>query len=87
MATNFIRASVTSGKPENHCWRYAAISARLAEREGAITPGEAMALLEDVSQPGTQWSAVYGMATSEINVVMHRQYDQVHTFRFDEQIR
>jgi hypothetical protein len=84
MATNFIRASVTSGKPESRCWRYAAISARLAERRGAITPEEAMALLGDVAQPSTQWSIVYGMATGAINVVMHQQYDTVYTFNFEE---
>jgi hypothetical protein len=80
MATNFIRA--TARAPESMCWRYRTIGERLGEHTGQITPDEALSLLHDVSQNMTQWSIVYGMATGEIRVAMHRRYDDVHTLFF-----
>jgi hypothetical protein len=41
---------------------------------------EALTLLQDVSQPNTQWSIVYGISAGEILVSMGREYNQVHTF-------
>jgi len=41
---------------------------------------DAMDLLADVSQEGTQWSVVYGMSTGDADVVMGQKYDNVHTF-------
>ena len=80
LATNFLRAAV--GEPaQGECWRYEAISERLAEAGGQITRPEAMDLLSAVSQPSTQWSVVYGMSTSEVKVVMGREYSNVHTFQ------
>ncbi|MBN1563233.1 MAG: linear amide C-N hydrolase [Anaerolineae bacterium] len=81
MATNFIRASVTSGQPESHCWRYAEISAQLTASAGIITPDAALTLLSEVAQSNTQWSVVYSMGTGEVYVAMNRQYNQVYSFR------
>lgn len=39
-----------------------------------------MSLLQDVSQPNTQWSIVYGMTTGSVTVAMGEKYDRVHTF-------
>jgi hypothetical protein len=78
-ATNFLRTSVGESA-EGQCWRYDKISQRLTEAEGQLTVQDAMNLLADVSQEGTQWSVVYGMSTSDVNVSMRRQYDNVHTF-------
>jgi hypothetical protein len=79
VATNFLRASA-GASPEGACWRYDTISRRLAEAEGRLTAQEAIDLLAEVSQEGTQWSVVYGMGTGDVQVIMGRQYDNVHTF-------
>jgi len=34
-----------------------------------------------VAQPGTQWSVVYGLTSGQVDVVMGRHYERVHTFR------
>ncbi|MBN1285913.1 MAG: linear amide C-N hydrolase [Anaerolineae bacterium] len=81
-ATNFLLSSVED-PADGDCWRYDKLSARLAELEGAVTPGDAMAMLESVSQPGdssTQWSVVYGIATGDIYIAMGQDYDAVHVF-------
>ncbi len=78
-ATNFLRAAVGE-MDEGLCWRYDAIYQRLVEADGEISAREAMDLLQDVSQQGTQWSVVYGITTGKIWVSMGRQYDAVHVF-------
>ena len=77
LATNFLRASVESA--DGQCWRYDAISQRLAETQGRLTTQEASALLERVSQKNTQWSIVYGLSTGDVTVTMGRQYGKTHT--------
>jgi hypothetical protein len=42
-----------------------------------------MALLAQVSQDNTQWSVVYEMSSGNVNVVMGREYEAVHTSRLD----
>jgi len=81
-ATNFLRASAGESA-EGRCWRYDRISQRLAEAEGRITAQDAMDLLAQVSQAGTQWSILYGISTGDVNVTMGRQYDALHTFHLD----
>jgi hypothetical protein len=80
MATNFVRA--TAKTPESMCWRYRTISTAMNERAGTLTADDALALLGEVAQPNTQWSIVYGMATGEIRVAMHGDYDHAHTLDF-----
>ena len=79
LATNFLRASAGQSA-EGRCWRYDKVSKRLTEAAGQLTVQDAMDLLADVSQEGTQWSVVYGMSTGDVNVVMGQKYDNVHTF-------
>jgi hypothetical protein len=79
LATNFLRASAGEST-DGECWRYDKISQRLTEAEGQLTVQDAMDLLADVSQEGTQWSVVYGMSTGDVNVTMGRQYETMHTF-------
>ncbi len=82
LATNFLRAA--AGKDgKGICWRYDKIYQRLAETESQITDQEAIDLLAQVSQEGTQWSIVYGMITGDISVTMGRQVDSVHTFHLN----
>jgi hypothetical protein len=79
MATNFLRASI-EGSAAGVCSRYDLLNTRLTETEGQLSVQGALDLLSDVSQGGTQWSVVYGISTREIEVIMGRQYDNVHTF-------
>ena len=76
-ATNFLRSS-TGESTEGHCWRYDKTSERLGAKTGTLSPQEAIDLLEDVSQAGTQWSIVYGMSTGDIHVAMGQAYRDVH---------
>ena len=80
LATNFLRSSV-NGSAEGQCERYDKLDRKLATAEGKINAQDAMSLLRDVSQTGTQWSVVYGMSTGDISVTMGRQYGRAHTFR------
>lgn len=34
----------------------------------------------DVSQPGTQWSVVYGISTGEVSIALGRDYNKVYDF-------
>ncbi len=79
LATNFLRSSV-SASARGQCSRYDKLDRKLSTAEGKINAQDAMSLLRDVSQIGTQWSIVYGMSTGDISVTMGRQYDRAHTF-------
>jgi hypothetical protein len=78
LATNFLRAAA-GDSPEGHCWRYDRIDERLRQTGGRMTSQEAMNLLADVSQGGTQWSVVYEMSNGEVNVAMGRAYENAHS--------
>ena len=82
-ATNFLRAGAGES-PEGRCWRYDRISEQLSASRGKLTAQEAMELLADVSQEETQWSIVYGISESGVNVVMGRNYGEVPTFQLDD---
>jgi hypothetical protein len=77
LATNFLRASAGESA-QGMCWRYDRISQRLEEVEGQMSVQDAVDLLEDVAQEGTQWSVVYEMSTGDVDVTMGRRYDDVH---------
>lgn len=81
LATNFLRAAVESTAGE--CWRYDALNARLTAAQGRLTPPDALSLLRQVAQNGTQWSIVYGISTGEIAVAINRAYDAPYTFHLD----
>jgi hypothetical protein len=80
LATNHLR---TTAAGDGGCWRYATLDRRLTETEGRLTPQEAVDLLENVAQEGTQWSIVYEFGTGDVHVVMGREYDTVHTLHLD----
>jgi hypothetical protein len=82
LATNFLRTSV-QGSAHGQCWRYDRLSQGLANGGGKLSMQEAMSLLAQVAQEGTQWSVVYGMSSGEIEIVMGRRYENMHTFAFD----
>ncbi|NIS81242.1 MAG: linear amide C-N hydrolase [Anaerolineales bacterium] len=79
-ATNFLRASVGEST-EGVCWRYDRIQQRLTESNGKLDSVEALELLRDVAQEGTQWSVVYGISGGDVSVAMGRAFGETHTFR------
>jgi hypothetical protein len=81
-ATNFLRAAA-GDDPQGQCWRYDKISERLTASAGWLTAPEAMKLLADVAQLSTQWSAVYGLSSGDVQIALGRQYEQVHTFHLE----
>lgn len=77
LATNFLM-SETSTSREISCGRYRAIDEMLTTLDGKISPQQAMALLDDVAQPSTQWSVVYRVSAGEVWVVMGSKYNDIH---------
>lgn len=78
-ATNFL-VSEAGPDPATHCWRYGVITDQVERSEGKLSAEEAMSLLESVSQANTQWSVVYRINASEVQIVMGRDYSKVHQF-------
>ena len=78
-ATNHLRNQV-EGDDDRGCWRYRAIQEQLAGSQGKLSSEEAMSLLQEVSQVGTQWSVVYGISSGEVQVSLGREYESVHRF-------
>jgi hypothetical protein len=83
LATNFVLSGTTPEARKTLCWRYARAEETLEGRAGDISQPEAMAILQDVSQPNTMWSVVYGLTTGDIAVTMGRHLDRVHEFKLD----
>ncbi len=80
IATNFLRASAGESAA-GRCRRYDKLNRQLTPAGGQISPPKAIDLLAEVSQEGTQWSVIYKMNSGHINVIMGRQYDNLHTFQ------
>lgn len=83
VATNFIVSEALPLGADSPCARYNRAYEALSAAKGSISQGEAMAILDSVSGGNTIWSAVYDMTTGEIQVVMDKRYDQVHTFELE----
>ena len=77
--TNFYISTI-QGSLEGQCSRYDRIEKTLKHVEGVLTTTQALTLLEDVSQGGTQWSIVYGSSSGHISVSMGKNYDEVYEF-------
>lgn len=77
IATNFLMSEAWTAT-EIHCGRYGAIEDTLARLNGKISPRGAMGLLDDVSQPSTQWSVIYRVSAGEIWIAMGGKYKQIH---------
>jgi hypothetical protein len=85
LATNFL-VSAVNGSTAGQCARYDRLDEGLSSVEGSLDAGDAMSLLQDVSQPSTQWSIVYGFSTGDVTVSMGwhvEQRDRTHTFHID----
>jgi len=81
VATNFVISVAMPEGASSGCWRYNRAYQTLQGTSGSLSPQEAMALLKNVSQSSTIWSIVYGLGSGDVQVVMNREYDQVHTFK------
>jgi hypothetical protein len=62
--------------------RYDTANDMLKEKNGVITSDEAMNILKTVAR-STVWSAVYNQNTGDINVAIHKQYNDVKNFKFN----
>lgn len=82
LATNFLRAEADE-TGHWQCARYDRMLEFITAADGRISTQDAVGLLEEVSQSGTQWSVVYGLSSGEVRVTMARKYDTVHTFHLD----
>ena len=83
VSTNFIISEEHPEGAASSCWRYNKAYEALEQVGGHISPGEAMAVLKDVSQSGTyytMWSVVYGMSSGDVQVVVGQHYDDIHEF-------
>jgi hypothetical protein len=85
VSTNFILAEARLAGADSGCWRYNLAYERLEQGHGTISQADAMSLLQDASQPNTMWSVVYHMGSGVLDVVVGRQYDQVHSFQLRRQ--
>lgn len=83
VSTNFLISNVRPEGARSPCWRYNRAYETLEQGDANISQEKAMALLKDVSQSVTIWSAVYNMTTGDIRVVMGRKYDEVHEFTLE----
>jgi hypothetical protein len=83
VATNFLLTEVEPEGADSPCGRYNRAYETLEAAGGSLSPGEAMALLQRVSAPGTLWSAVYGMTTGDVELVMGRDYARVYSFHLE----
>lgn len=81
-ATNFFLIE-EEDPDENVCWRYATIENKLENPDWEMSTQYAMKILRDVSWEWTQWSAVYNMASGDVEVVMGRDYDNPHEFHLE----
>jgi len=78
-ATNFLQASARDSVT-GRCRRYDRIDQVLTDAQGRLSLQAAFDLLEDVAQEITQWSVVYDMTGGSIEVVMGREYTDMHSF-------
>jgi hypothetical protein len=81
VSTNFIISEERPQGADSSCWRYNAAYEALERASGDVSSEAVMAILDDVSQSNTIWSVVYDMAGGDIEVVMGREYDDVHEFK------
>lgn len=87
VATNFVVSGHNPSSARSQCRRYAHADTALQQAAGLLSQAGALALLQDVSQPITMWSVVYGLSSGKVSVVMGRDYDQVHRFQIPLQER
>jgi hypothetical protein len=83
VATNFIISGALPDGANAPCSRYNRVYQWLEEARGSVSEEQAMAILESVAQPNTRWSAVYDMSGGDVQLVVGRNYERVHTFELE----
>ncbi len=84
VSTNFLLAEAQPNGADSACWRYNTATTSLEQAQGILETDQALGLLQQVSQSSgspTQWSVVYNQSSGAIQVVIRREYNQVHTFQ------
>ena len=85
VVTNFLVNEEEPQGATSSCWRYNVAYERLALARGTISAQEAMSIAHAASVPDTIWSVVYNLSSGEIDVVVGRDYEHVHSFRLPMQ--
>jgi hypothetical protein len=67
------------------CWRYDRIYAKLLLQNGILSRDDSMALLSEIANIWTEWSAVYDIARKRIFLALDFNYDPVYEFRLDDE--
>jgi uncharacterized protein (DUF885 family) len=83
ISTNFLFSETSLEQADEMCWRYAMAQSVLNEAEGVLSEAEAMALLQQISQPGetaTLWSVVYNLTNGDIQTAIGRDYQRIYNF-------
>lgn len=70
-------AHYLEGDPDE---RYSVIKSRLGITDNTLSAEEAMSLLSEVSEKGTEWSCVYNLADFTVNVCLDRDYENIYSF-------
>jgi hypothetical protein len=81
-ATNHLRIRLGPDAPAP-CARYRTIESTLQSSDGQLDASQAMKLLDQVAQPSTQWSVVYGLDSGNIIVAMGGGFADSHDFALD----
>lgn len=67
------------------CWRYDQIYSRLLIHNGILGATDSMALLSEVANIWTEWSAVYDLTNRRVLLALDYSYDPVYEFRLDDE--
>jgi hypothetical protein len=83
VATNFLVAEEKPKGADSSCWRYNSAYEALNTANGKLSWEEAMSIASKASVDTTLWSVVYNLTRGDIQVVVGRNYDRVHTFQLE----
>ncbi len=67
-------------KLRDKCWRYRSISETLENTHGNVDWRAGMKIMQDVTQKGTTWSAVYSPTKKEIYFCVYQNWDKIYHF-------
>ena len=65
-----------------NCWRYLGMSESLEQADGNINFKTALEILQNVSQIGTVWSAVYSPTTKDLYFSVYQHWDKIYHLPF-----
>jgi choloylglycine hydrolase len=84
ISTNFLFSETPIEAAHSACWRYETADLALSSTAGIVTPQEAMAILERVSQTGTIWSLIYNQTSGQILVSTGRDFQKTYPFQLEK---